>query len=69
MRLQVQTNQLSGENKKPFTRDNHHGLLQYKYGLLWQKKIKLVTTINLGHVPADQKQNNMCKICKKFKRP
>ena len=46
----------SGENKKPFTCDNHHGLLQYKNGLLRQNLVNWSTTINSGHFPADQEQ-------------
>ena len=47
---------VAGENKKPFTGDNHHGLLQYKNGLLRQNLVNWSTTINSGHFPADQEQ-------------
>ena len=42
--------------KKPFTGDNHHGLLQYKNGLIQPNFENWSTTVNSGHFPADQKQ-------------
>ena len=42
--------------KKPFTGDNHHGLLQYKNGLLQPNFKNWSTTVNSGHFPADLKQ-------------